>query len=91
MKIRIKSVAQSFLIKPVITVKLNGKERAWINCGDTDTIEAAEGENTLEFSASLRKKVVHFRAIKDVSITLKWNRVTGGMEALVSGEDVEVL
>ena len=47
MKIHVKSVAQSFLIKPVITVRLNGEERAWINCGDSEIIEAADGENTL--------------------------------------------
>ena len=91
MKIHVKSVAQSFLIKPVITVRLNGEERAWINCGDSEIIEAADGENTLEFSTSLRKKSVRFQAAKDVSITLKWNTISGGLEALVSGEDVKVL
>uniref|UniRef100_UPI00258693B0 Glu/Leu/Phe/Val dehydrogenase dimerization domain-containing protein n=1 Tax=uncultured Anaerotruncus sp. TaxID=905011 RepID=UPI00258693B0 len=68
MKIHVKSVAQSFLIKPVITVRLNGEERAWINCGDSEISEAADGENTLEFSTSLRKKSVRFQAAKDVSM-----------------------
>ena len=90
MKIRIQSVKQFFLIDAVMTIKLNGIEKAWLGLGDEITIDAPEGENVIHFSASIRSREIRFRSTNDVFIQTKWNS-WGQIEARVTGDDVEVL
>jgi len=76
---------QTFLASAVMTVFLNGQECAWLGNGDETVLEAPTGENTLLFRSSIRKKEIRINSGNDVQITLKWNRMWGNIEALVTG------
>ena len=92
MKIRIKSMKQiSFLISPLMTIKLNGIESAWLAIGDEVALDAPEGENVVHFSVGSKKTETRFRSINDVFIQTKRSAILGNIEALVTGDDVEVL
>lgn len=90
MKINITMVRQSLLIGGTITVYLNGIETAWIGNGQSVTINAPEGENTLLFKYGLRSKKLQFTSTSDVNVTLKWNRAIGSIETLCSGADIKI-
>lgn len=91
MKITIMSVNQFFLLGGAMTIFLNGVESAWIGLGEKATIDAPEGLNTVKVKSSLREKEITFEATKDVTITTKWNRFSGKIEALTVGEDVKLI
>lgn len=91
MKVHIKMAKQFFLVDALMEVTLNGQECAWLGSGDEIELDAPIGQNTILFKASIRKKEIRFSSEDDVSITLKWNRVWGNIEALLVGKDVKVL
>jgi hypothetical protein len=88
MKINITSVRQSLMIGGTITVYLNDVESAWIGNGQSATINAQPGDNKLLFKYGPRSKVIEFTSNSDVDVTLKWNRLSGGIDALCNGVDV---
>lgn len=74
-----------------MTVYVNGAEVAWLGNGDQETIEVEQGENHVLIKSGIRKKSIIFQANQDVTISVKWNRISGKIEALVNGADVKVL
>lgn len=91
MKVFIKSIKQPFLVGGSMTVYVNGIETAWLGNGDQETIEVEQGENQVIIKSGIRQKNITFLSNQDVTITVKWNRFSGGIEALVNGSDVKVL
>lgn len=75
--------SQTYLINPPINVTVDDAENYSIPNGGTLKIDLAEGAHELLFFQSLRKKTVSLDVISDMSITLKWNRITGAIEASV--------
>lgn len=82
---------QSFLASATVSVILNGEEIAWVGDGQTASAEAPKGENTVILKAAMRKKIITFAATKDVTINAKWNRFSGKLEALCTGEDFKAI
>ena len=76
---------------PTITAYLNGSEVAWIGDGQSADIDAPAGENELDFKAGVRKTSVRFTSTGDVNVSLKWNRLSGKLQALCVGSDVKVI
>jgi hypothetical protein len=91
MHIHLKSIKQTYLFGTTLTVFLNNTECAWLGNGEETTIDAAEGINTITITDSLRKREIKFEAQKDVTITLKRNRLLGSIESLIHGPDVKIL
>lgn len=76
---------------PTITVVLDDQEVAWLGDGQSAEIHAAPGKHDMLFTSMLRKTSVQFESTQDINISLKWNRVTGKLQALVTGSDVKTL
>ena len=91
MKVHVTAVKYGGFAVPTITAYLNGSEVAWIGDGQSVDINAPDGANTLLFKAAFRKTQVKFESASDVNIALKWNRLTGALQALCTGEAVKVL
>lgn len=91
MKIHITAVKFSGFGTPTITVVLDGQEAAWLGDGQSAEIDAAPGKHDMLFTSMLRKTSVQFEGAQDVSISLKWNRLTGKLQALVTGSNVKTL
>lgn len=73
--------SQTFLINPPINISVNGKNNFSIANGGTAKIELTEGIYELVFSQSMRKRVLNIDLVHDIFIKLKWNRITGSIEA----------
>ncbi|MPN13393.1 hypothetical protein SDC9_160714 [bioreactor metagenome] len=91
MNINITMARQGLMLGGTVTAYLNGAEAAWIGNGQSIALGAAAGENELTFKSGLRSRTIKFKSTADVNVMLKWNRVTGSLEALCTGPDVEVL
>ena len=86
-RINITTARQNFLLAATVTVLLNGAEVAWVGEGQSVSVSAPSGNNTLQFRANLRKKTLTFVSTKDVDVTIKWNRITGALDAFCTGSD----
>jgi hypothetical protein len=91
MNINITAASQFFLMSATITAFLDGVESAWIGNGQSVIISAPAGEHELKFKANMRSRTIKFKSTADVNVMLKWSRITGSLEALCTGADVEVL
>lgn len=91
MKITVKSINQFFLASATMTIILNGVESAWLGNGEQVTLDAPEGKNRILIKSSLREKDITLEASQDVTITVKWNRISGKIETLVAGPDVKLI
>lgn len=75
--------SQTYLINPPINVIIDDIESYSVNNGGTLKVQLAEGKHNILFFQSLRKRNVSVDLTNDISITLKWNRITGSIEAVV--------
>lgn len=76
--------SQTFLINPPINISVDGKKHLSISNGETIKIELIEGNHELIFSQSMRKRSININLDCDTFIKLKWNRITGSIEADIS-------
>lgn len=88
MKIHITAVKFSGFGTPTITVVLDGQEVAWLGDGQSTEIDTLPGKHAMLFATMIRKASVQFESTQDVNISLKWNRLSGRLQALVTGSDV---
>lgn len=91
MKVFIKTTRQPFMVGGSVKVFINGVERVWLGNGDQETLEVEQGENNILIKSGIRQKNITFSSSQDVTVTVKWNRLSGGIEALINGSDVKVL
>ncbi|MPM07937.1 hypothetical protein SDC9_54248 [bioreactor metagenome] len=84
-------MTKQFIISGTITIYLNDAESAWIGNGQDVILNALAGENKLLFKFGFRSKSIKFISNSDVNVMVKWNRLTGGIDALCTGADVQVL
>jgi hypothetical protein len=82
-KLTISRENQFFVVNPAIEVKINGISAQPIENGGSYTLDLPEGRYRIEFAASIRKTSVDFEIHCDSILNLKWNRVTGGLNAKV--------
>ena len=52
--------------------------------GETLNLSMEEGIYTIEFLQSMRKRVIEINLTKDLQITVKWNRITGAINAVIN-------
>lgn len=82
---------QSFLASAAVAASLNGIESAWVGDGQSVVLSVPSGKNEIVLKAGFRKRKITFSATRDVMINIKWNRLSGGLDVLCTGEDVQVL
>ncbi len=80
-KVTIFRESQMFLLNPPVNISINNVKNLSINNGGTVELDLDEGNYSFEFSCSLRKRKVDVFLEKDILITLKWNRITGSLNA----------
>lgn len=90
MNINVTVSKQSYLFCPTMNFYLDGQAVAWLGNGEKTSLSAPAGTHELQTKASLRSKTIKFTASKDVSITTRWNRISGKIEMLCTGEDVKI-
>lgn len=76
--------SQLYLVNPPMNVVIDGKQRMAIENGGTINIKLSEGKHTIMFSQALRKRSIDVDLNNDISIIVKFNRLTGSIETILS-------
>lgn len=71
---------QWFVVNPAIKVIVNGNAEYKIDNGSTLNIPVLAGTHNIAFSCSMRNKIVNVNVANNVTLNIKWNRVTGSLE-----------
>lgn len=85
-KVTIFRESQMFLLNPPINISINNVKNKSINNGGTIELDLDEGNYNFEFSSGVRKRTVDVFLNKNILITLKWNRITGSLNADVESK-----
>ena len=76
--------SQMFLINPPINLSVTGPattKRLSIANGETIALQLPPGTYELKFSQSMRKRILNIDLWDDIHIDVKWNRITGAIQA----------
>ena len=68
---------QWFLINPPIDITVDGREKYAVQNGQQISIPLTPGGHTIQFSKSIRKTVIQVNMQQNLTVVIKWNRVTG--------------
>lgn len=71
---------QWFAINPAVKIVVDGNTEYKIDNGATLNIPIAAGTHNIAFSCSMRNKIVNINATSNVTLNIKWNRITGSLE-----------
>lgn len=71
---------QWFAINPAVKILVDKCDEYKIKNGATLNIPVSAGEHNIAFSCSIRNKIVNINVTNDVTLNIKWNRVTGSLE-----------
>ncbi|MCM1334820.1 MAG: zinc ribbon domain-containing protein [Bacteroides sp.] len=71
---------QWFAINPPVKIVVDRRDEYKVENGSTVRFPVSAGEHTIAFSGSIRNKVVTLRVESNVTLNIKWNRVTGSLE-----------
>ena len=71
---------QWFAIDLAVKVVVDGNAKYKINNGSTLNIPVSSGTHNIAFSCSIRNKIVNVNVTDNVTLNIKWNRVTGSLE-----------
>lgn len=78
---------QVLAFNPPIKLVVDGRDRYTLSISDVLQIPISPETHTLEFSAMLRKKTVMIQTVEDMTLTLRWNQITGALEAETGGPE----
>ena len=71
---------QWYAINPAIKVVVDGSAEYKIDNGSTLNIPVSGGTHNIAFSCSIRNKIVNVNVADNVTLNIKWNRITGSLE-----------
>lgn len=71
---------QWFAINPAVRVILDGSAEYEIDNGSTLNIPISIGTHNIAFSCGMRNKIVNVNVVENVTLNIKWNRITGSLE-----------
>lgn len=71
---------QWFAINPAVKVVVDANTEYKIDNGATLNIPVSAGTHNIAFSCSMRNKIVNVNVADNVTLNIKWNRVTGSLE-----------
>lgn len=71
---------QWFAVNPAVKIIVDGDAEYKIDNGATVNIPVTAGIHNVVFSCSIRNKIVNVSVNDNVTLNIKWNRVTGSLE-----------
>ena len=71
---------QLFAVNPAVKVMIDGRDKYQIANGSFVRIPISGGPHTVACSCGLRNKVLNIDVADDLSLDMKWNRITGSLE-----------
>lgn len=71
---------QWFAINPAVKIVIDGNAEYKIDNGETLNIPITAGIHNIAFSCSIRSKIVNINAANNVTLNIKWNKITGSLE-----------
>lgn len=71
---------QWFAINPAVKIVVDGNVEYNIENGSTLNIPISAGVHNIAFMYSIRNKIVNINVNSNVTLNIKWNRVTGSLE-----------
>lgn len=71
---------QWFAVNPAVKIIVDGGDEYKIDNGETLNIPITAGTHNIAFSCSIRNKIVNVNVSDNVTLNIKWNRVTGSLE-----------
>jgi hypothetical protein len=71
---------QWFAVNPAVKIIVDGNAEYKIDNGATLNIPISAGVHNLAFSCSIRNKIVNINVTDNVTLNIKWNRITGSLE-----------
>lgn len=75
--------SQRFLVTATITVSVDGKDAGILGDGQGITLQVPKGEHTIILKGSTRKREIKIDVDGDKRVDVKWNRLTGSIDASV--------
>lgn len=70
---------QWFAINPAVRLVVDDKDEYRIGNGETINVPMAAGEHGLVFKCGMRNKSIRLEVDRDLSLKLRWNRLTGSL------------
>ena len=71
---------QWFVVNPAVKIVVDGSTEYKIDNGATLDIPILAGVHKVAFSCSIRNKIVNINVSNNITLNIKWNRVTGSLE-----------
>ena len=71
---------QWFAVNPAVKVVVDDNTEYKIDNGSTLYIPISSGVHNIAFSCSIQNKIVNVNVANNVTLNIKWNRVTGSLE-----------
>ncbi len=71
---------QWFAVNPSIKMVVDRGAEYKIDNGETLNIPISAGTHNIAFSCSIRNKIVNINVTDNVTLNIKWNRLTGSIE-----------
>lgn len=71
---------QWFAINPAVRIVIDRNVEYKIDNGVTLNIPITAGAHNIAFSCNIRNKIVNINATSNVTLNIKWNRITGSLE-----------
>ena len=73
---------QWFAINPAVKVVIDGSTEYKIDNGATLNIPVSAGTHNIAFSCSMRNKIININVADNITLNIKWNRITGSLEVV---------
>lgn len=71
---------QWFVVNPAVKIVVDGSTEYKIDNGAALDIPILAGVHKVAFSCSIRNKIVNINVSNNITLNIKWNRVTGSLE-----------
>lgn len=71
---------QWFAVNPAVKIVVDGGTEYKIGNGATVNIPVTVGTHNIAFLCSIRNKIVNVSVSDNVTLNIRWNRVTGSLE-----------
>lgn len=82
-KLTFSMASQRFLVSATVSVSLDGEDVGLLSDGQSFSIDVPKGAHDLFLKGSMRKKEVKLNIAGDTRVDVKFNRMSGGLDALV--------
>ena len=71
--------SQWFAINPSVKIVVDDRDEYRIGNGETQRIRMSAGTHSVAFKCGIRNKTIELTVQKDLTLRLKWNRLTGSL------------